>query len=114
MRRRDIALFTGGQGAVLAIIGKELPNLGPDGWTLSAVAFLIALVGFNNERRLYRYLDGFRARAEELESDYGMALLKTARDSVRELKMTVSSTKAFQGYYLIIAIGWILVWIVNA
>ncbi len=113
MRRRDIALFTGGQGAVLAIIGGELLNFGPEDWALSLVAFLIAIVGLNNERRLYAYLKAFRNRAERIEADHGMHLVSNAQRALSNLNRSVSSSSAFQLYYGIIAASWVLLWMAN-
>jgi len=114
MRRRDMMLFTAAQGAVLTIIGVNLLALGPDGYALSALAFLIALIGLNNERRLYRYLSEFRARGIRIEEQYGMLLLTKATEKVKKPRGSVRSTIAFQAYYASIAVGWLALWIINA
>lgn len=113
MRRRDIALFTGGQGAVLAIIGSDLLDLNPDGWALSAIALLISVVGFNNEQRLYLYLRWFRGRAKDIEIGHGMSLISDAHAAVLESKATLGSTLAFQAYYLVIGLCWVGLWFAN-
>ena len=114
MRRRDIGLFTALQGAVLTIIGKKLLHLEADGFALSFIAFLIAILGFNNERRLYLYLYKFRGRAIAIEQKHNMSLLSEATSAVQKLRFTLGSTFAFRVYYGIIAIGWIVLWIANA
>ena len=110
MRRRDIALFTGAQGAILALIGDQLPDkLQADGYGLTAIAFIVALIGINNERRLYGYLRGFRKRAQDIETKYRdneMSLIGSARKQVAGLSKTLGSSKAFLIYYGIIAVGW--------
>lgn len=116
-RRRDMMLFTGAQGAVLTIIGADLLALGPDQYALSAVAFVIALIGLNNEHRLYRYLAEFRERGMRIEKKHGMSLLTRATREVKQQRgrvRSVRSTLAFKGYYVLIAAGWLALWIINA
>ena len=113
MRRRDIALFTALEGAVLTIIGKNLLKLTADGFALSFIAFFIAIIGFNNERRLYLYLYKFRERAIKIEQNNNMSLLSDTTEAARSLRFSLGSTFAFRSYYAIIAIGWIFLWIVN-
>jgi hypothetical protein len=67
MRRRDLALFTAIEGAILTILSAQLLNLQTDGIILSIIGFIVSLLGLNNERRLYRYLFRFRERAIDIE-----------------------------------------------
>ncbi|MBA7680979.1 hypothetical protein ES703_89305 [subsurface metagenome] len=113
MRRRDMMLFTAAQGAVLAIIGRELLTLSPGGYALSIIAFLFAVIGFFNERRLYRYLDEFRNRAKAIEYKYKMTLLTSAHEKVKKQRFSLPSTLAFSAYYAIIGVGWVVLWILN-
>jgi hypothetical protein len=60
MRRQDLAMFAAIQGAALSIIGDQLLALNPTGAGLSIIAFLVAVMGLNNERQLHVHLLGFR------------------------------------------------------
>ena len=113
MRRRDIALFTALQGAILTIVGKNLLTLEIDGFALSIIGFLIAIIGFNNEYRLYAYLFNFRKRAIEIEKNHNMSLLYYSHRIVREKRFMLGSSLTFRIYYTIIAIGWVLLWVTN-
>ena len=113
LRRRDMGLFTAAQGAVVAIIKSNLLTMGVDSFVLSAIAFIIALIGLNNEIRLYTYLRTMRARAMKIEGRHRMGLLRSATAAVRDLRWTGRSSRVFAAYYTIIGAGWLLVWAIN-
>ncbi len=113
LRRRDIALFTAAQGAVLTILKGELLALKPYGYALSAIAFFIAVIGVNNERRLYRYLHIMRARAMAIEKEHGMSLLTAPVLDIKKLRFSLGSSVAFSLYYGLLGVGWLLLWAMN-
>jgi hypothetical protein len=113
MRRHDIFLFTGVQGGVLTIIGNNLLSMSPRDIVLSIIAFVVSLIGLNNERRLYSYLQGFRARAIEIERLVGMSLIQSGTQQVGKTRATVSNTIAFSAFYALMATGWIVIWAIN-
>lgn len=116
MRRRDIAFFTAAEAAILTIIGKDLLALSSAYAILSCMGFVIALIGINNERRLYSYIQGFRKRAEEIEEndDGPMFSIHYAREKVKGLQgTTIPSTIAFQIYYTLFALAWVAIWFLN-
>ena len=114
MRRRDLAFFTAIQGGAVSIIGSSLLALPAHGVALSIIAFLSAVVGLSNDRRLYAYIVGFRNRAMAIESVYDdLSLISTAQRQVQNTRFVMGSAVAFGGFYFVIAIGWILVWILN-
>ena len=72
------------------------------------------MVGLSNDRRLYAYIVGFRNRAMAIESVYDdLSLISTAQRQVQNTRFVMGSAVAFGGFYFVIAIGWILVWILN-
>jgi hypothetical protein len=113
MRRQDLAMFAAIQGAALTIIGDRLLSLDPAGSALSIIAFLVALMGLNNERQLQAYLQGFRSRAIAIENLYGASLIKLGIEQAGRTCVLVPTHAAFGFYYAILAIGWIIIWIAN-
>ena len=113
MRRQDLALFTTIQGAALTIIGDQLLSLKPPNLALSVIAFLSALIGLNNERRVYAYLVGFRERALELEKLHGASLMDRGIKEAQNTPLLVNTQVAFGFFYLLLLAGWILIWILN-
>lgn len=112
--RTDVAFVTTVQGAALAIIGDELLALQPSGFLLSAVAAIVALIGFNAERRLYSYMSAYMTRAREIEAANGLSLLTAARNETQRVTWLTSNTNVFRAFYCLSFIGWVLVWILNA
>lgn len=113
LRRQDLALFTTIQGAALTIIGDQLLSLKPANLALSVVAFLSALIGLNNERRVYAYLVGFRERALELERLHGASLMGRGVREAQNTQLLVKTQVAFAFFYLLLLAGWILIWVLN-
>ncbi len=99
--------------AVLTITGENLINLSLFHVLLSVIAFAVTLLGFNTERRLSTYMGEYARRATELGRNFGMNLLGGARDIVKQQKLLVSNKLMFKLYYLMLAVGWIIVWLVN-
>ncbi|MBI5839114.1 MAG: hypothetical protein HZB19_03345 [Chloroflexi bacterium] len=113
MRRQDMTLFITLQGAVVTVIGPQLLHMDPKSIVLSIFAFSSTLLAFNNERRLYGYLYGFRQRALEIEKKRGMALIKSGLNEVGRKKILMRSSVSISWYYALIAICWIVLWILN-
>ena len=112
MRRRDIALFSGGQGAAIIFVGRDIDLIGLDIWAVAVLAFLLALIGLNNEYRLASYMNAFRERAKDIERDsHGMLLVTTALADRDKLRFKFASQYVFQFYYLIIIVGWLLLFV---
>ena len=114
MRRQDLALFTAIQGGIITVIGDKLSSMDAKSFILSLMGFCAAAIWFNNERRLYSYLYGFRHRAIEIEKKHGMALIKIGQDEVKATKFLLPSRIGFSIYYALVVIGWVVIWILNA
>jgi hypothetical protein len=113
MRRQDMTLFITIQGAIVTVIGLQLLNMDPKSIVLSIFAFSSALLAFNNERRLYGYLYGFRQRALEIEKKTGMELIKMGMKEVARKRIIVRSSISFSFYYALIALCWVAIWLLN-
>lgn len=113
LRRQDMLLVTTVQGAIFTIIGGELLKLKSASIALSIVAFLVALIGFNSERRLSAYIRANVDYLKTIEKSNGLGLLTTANDATLKIRGMVSNKTAFLTYYAFMAAGWVVVWLVN-
>jgi len=113
MRRQDLAMFTAIQGAALGLIAARLTALTLADTMLSAIAFMVALVGMNNERSLNYFLGAVWKRAVFIERASGISLLTAGSNALENAPWFVRTHSAFMPYYLIIILGWILVWLIN-
>lgn len=113
LRRQDMAFATTVQGAVLAIVKDHIVSLGPADFLLTLLAFLVLLMGLNNERRLSSYMCGYMDRARQIEDQFGMKVLHIAFDWVQRERLLVSNRKTFPLYYLIFATLWLTIWTLN-
>jgi len=112
-RRQDMAFVTTAQVAILSIIGTKLLSMDLANTLLSIIAFFVLILGINNERRLSAYMTGSIWRANQIEKDYDMSLLRQGRKVVAAKKLLFSNVFVFPIYYLIFIITWIIVWILN-
>jgi hypothetical protein len=110
LRRRDMFFAVTIQGAVLAIVGEDLPSLGLVGFLLSFVAFFALLASINAERRVSAYMAGYMQRANQIEAEYGMSLLSMGRAEVKTRKALFSNTLVFPLCHLIFIVAWIGIW----
>jgi len=115
MRRRDIALITASQGAILAIIKEQVIGFKFDlfSYAFGGLAVAIALLGVLNERRLYSYLRFFRARGIQIEKAHGMRLMTDATEGTVAATPWKSSP-LFQAYYWLLACLWTVLLLINA
>jgi hypothetical protein len=113
MHRTDMAFFTTAQGAVLGLIGDKLFNMSFGHIVLSLMAFLLVFIGIHNEVRLYGYLLGFRRRGEAIERELNISLMTSAVDNAKKAKWTMQRRTMFVSYYVLLAFGWIVIWIRN-
>lgn len=108
-----MAFITTVQGAALTIIGQRLQDLDFTGLLLSILAFFTLLLGLNNERRLSAHMTGYQVRALQIESDFGLSLLRLAREQAHEGRWILSNAKIFPAYYVIIMLAWGSIWAIN-
>jgi hypothetical protein len=113
LRRQDMAFVTTVQAAILSITGNKLLNLDLVSVLLSAIAFFVLLLGINNERRLAAYMAGYIRRANQIEKEYDMSLLKIGKQEINNRRFLISNTIVFPLYYIILIITWIIVWVLN-
>lgn len=111
LRRQDMAFVSTVQVAVLTIIGKNLLHFDLTALVLSIIAFLVLLMGLNNERRTTAYMIGYIQRANEIETLTGMSLNKRAVFEVKKRKLLISNTIIFPLYYVAFFVGWIVIWL---
>lgn len=114
MRRHDIVFVTTIQGAVLTIIGKNLPHLQVADYALTVIAAFVVVLGINSERRLAGYSNGYVRRVQNLELRLGMTLLAEGLAEVQSLRGLVSNYRMFINYYSALFVGWLLLWSVHA
>jgi len=113
LRRQDMAFATTVQAAVLAIAKDHLLSLGMAESLLTGLAFLVLVMGLNNERRLSAYMFGYMDRARQIEQEFGMTVLHSGFDRVQKKKLLVSNQTTFPFYYLVFAALWVTIWILN-
>jgi hypothetical protein len=113
IRRHDLAFITTAQGAVLAIIAKDILNMGLAFFLLSLIAAFLLVTGLNNERRLTAYMRGYMKRAKEIEHNSGMTLLSHGHAEVTRSRCLLSNAVTFPLYYAVFLLTWLLIWIVN-
>jgi hypothetical protein len=106
-------MFTAIQGAALGLIAARLSHLTLADTMLSAVAFMVALVGMNNERSLHYFLGAFWRRAIDIERCCGLVSLTNAELALNTAPMFIRTHSAFMLYYSVITLGWITVWLIN-
>jgi hypothetical protein len=113
MRRIDMAFVITIQGAILAIIGKDLHNLDLTSFLLTIVSFFAAITGLNSERRLSSKIKGCLNRAKELETEFNMALLTNAWKQRKKTKFLISNMIMFPLLYIVVIFIWIIIWLLN-
>lgn len=106
-------MFTTIQGAAITIVGDQLLSLDVRGLALSIIAFLVAVIGLNNERNLNSHLIGFRQRAIELEDEHGASLVRAGMDQAKKTPGLMLTHSTFRAYYVLLVIGWVVIWILN-
>ncbi len=112
-RRRDMAFITTAQGAVLAIIGKNLLSMSLAYFLLSVIAAFLLLTGLNNERRMTAYMRGYMKRAKKIQDSLGMTFLSDGYTEVTQTKALVSNMVMFPFYYALFFAAWIAIWLAN-
>jgi hypothetical protein len=113
LRRQELSFVILVQGGVLTIIGEKLLHLTPAHSFLSIIAFLVILLGLNSERRLSAYQGGNYHRMQEIEATCGMRLWTVAVNDVRGRKLSFNNAKTLPVFYIILAVGWVFIWICN-
>jgi hypothetical protein len=114
MRHRDIVFFTAIEVAIITVLRTQLLNLQVEGIILSIIGFFIALIGLNNECRLYKYLCGFRERARQIEDNQEMTLISKTQYLVgNSMFQKIKSSLVFRLYYAFIAAIWLVLWILQ-
>ena len=113
LRRQDMVFVTTVQGAVISILGNKLLALDIGRFALSWIAFAVVLHGLNSERRNSAYRRGYLARALDLENQLGLLLVHTAKDEIARTRLLASNAYSFNTYYGMLALSWLVLWIVN-
>ncbi len=113
LRRQDMAFVTTFQTAMLVFIKDRLNELSLTDFFLTIIAFLVLVMGLNNERRLYAYMFGYMKRARQIEINWGMSVLHYGYESVKKLKYLKSNRDTFQIYYFIFILLWFIIWLIN-
>ena len=113
LRRQDMAFVTTAQAAILTIVGTKLLNLDASGFLLSLIAVFVLFLGINSERRLSGYMSGYMRRAKEIESEYGMRLLSSGIQELKNKKLLMSNSVIFPLYYAFFFVAWMIIWILN-
>jgi hypothetical protein len=113
MRRHDLAAFTAIQGAALTVIGDHLLDMKAHQLLVSLVAFVVLLVGYNNERRLSAFLEKIVERSCAIEQQRRMTLLSNARDYMNTRPGIVKTTRTFGAFYVAAGSSWVVIWLMN-
>lgn len=113
LRRQDMAFMTTVQAGVLTIVKDNLLVLGSAHFLLTAIAFLVLLMGCNNERRLSAYMLGYMKRARKIEEEFGISVLHDGFDTVKRTRFLISNRWTFPLYYLVFSLLWFVIWILN-
>jgi len=116
VRRTDMAFVTTIQIAILTIIGADIQNLNLSSFLLSLMAFFVLLLGINSELRLATYMLGYKERVIEIEKENHLKSVSNASRKVKEMEkkmFNLTNRKIFPLYYLIFAVIWFVIWIVN-
>lgn len=111
-RRGGLAFFTGVQGAILTVVGNQLGNLDTQGYSLALFGIIVCLVAWNNERRIWAYMEGYRERAISIEKKSGLSLITNGKLR-SEARFTFSNRKVFQMYYFVMLSGWLAILLSN-
>jgi hypothetical protein len=98
LRRQDITFVTTAQAAILTIVGTKILDLDASGFLLSLIAVFVLFLGINSERRLSGYMSGYMRRAKEIESEYGMQLLSSSIQALKQKKLLISNAVIFPLY----------------
>ena len=111
LRRQSLAFVTVVQGAIITIIRDQLHDLDTFGIFMSILAFIVVIIGQNNERRIARYMKGFMERVRTIEKVNNMFLLGLGYRKAHSGFGILRNTLTFPIYYLLLASGWIVIWI---
>jgi hypothetical protein len=104
-RRAGLAFLTTVQGTIITIIGTNLFHMDGRARALVIFAIVVAISGYNHEKRIGSYMRGYRRRAIELEERHGLRLFQYGVAEAKAAK-TMSNRKLFRWYFVLILTAW--------
>ena len=113
LRRQDMAFVTTVQIGILVIVKDRLLTFDLTYFLLTIIAFLVLVMGCNNERRLSSYMVGYMDRARKIEKQFGISVLHIGFEKVQSTKFLISNRTTFPLYYITFILLWIVIWILN-